>query len=471
MNIILNRQAYTALFLILLLAGCAAPAKSHKSAGLPDADQGTVSELAAEAAQLQDAEEDDDEGDDTSPEVAKTAGNSGEENLLDTALELTKTSQDLWAAGDAGKAIEVLDHAYSLILKAPADADGKNSQQKDDLRYLISKRLMEIYTSRLTSVKGKSNEIPLVMNEHVASEIKLFQTYERDFFIESYRRSGRYRDEMVKAYREAGIPEEITWLPLIESGFKIRAMSRARALGLWQFIPSTGYKFGLKRDAWVDERLDPAKATAASIAYLKELHNMFGDWATVLAAYNCGEGNVLRAIRGSKIDYLDNFWDLYQRLPRETARYYPRFIAVLTIMKDPAKYGFTLDELEKPAAYEVVTIEKPVHLKKIAEKTGCSDEELANLNPELRNHATPPEPYALKVPVGKKAAVLACVESLPKWSPPKIEYVVHRVRRGETLSRIAMHYRTSIQRIMEANNLRRGKLLSIGQRLKIPVRS
>jgi membrane-bound lytic murein transglycosylase D len=191
----------------------------------------------------------------------------------------------------------------------------------------------------------------------------------------------------------------------------------------------------------------------------------------VLAAYNCGEGNVLRAIRGQKIDYLDNFWDLYQRLPRETARYYPRFLAVLTIMKDPAKYGFTFDELEKPAAYEVVTIEKPVHLKKIAEKTGCSDEELANLNPELRNQATPPEPYELKVPVGKKDAVLACVASLPKWSPPKLEYVVHRVRRGETLSRIAMHYRTSVQRIMEANNLRRGKLISVGQRLKIPVRN
>jgi len=477
MNIIKKHHTYIVLFLVLLLAGCAA---SHKAARHPGADQGTASQdsldnalpIQADAAQLQDAEGDDDEGDDISPEVAKIAGVvSGEENPLDTALELTKKSQDLWAAGDAGKAIEVLDHAYSLILKAPADADGKNSQQKDDLRYLISKRLTEIYTSRLTSVKGKNNEIPLVMNEHVANEIKLFQTFERDFFIESYRRSGRYRDEMVKAYREAGIPEEITWLPLIESGFKGRAMSRARALGLWQFIPSTGYKFGLKRDAWVDERLDPAKATAASIAYLKELHNMFGDWATVLAAYNCGEGNVLRAIRGAKIDYLDNFWDLYQRLPRETARYYPRFIAVLTIMKDPAKYGFTLDELEKPAAYEVVTIEKPVHLKKIAEKTGCDDEELADLNPELRNQATPPEPYQLKVPVGKKEAVLACVESLPKWSPPKIEYVVHRVRRGETLSRIAMHYRTSIQRIMEANNLRRGRLLSIGQRLKIPVRS
>ena len=473
------RFLYAAFLLSFFLVGCAVPTTSQTATTNTDINHVPTSNDHAGNALLSHADPssdliaaDADDGEDSTLEETKNGiASPGEESSLDAALELTATSQELWASGDAGKAIEVLDQAYALILKAPADADGKNSQQKDDLRFLISKRLMEIYTSRLTAVRGKHNEIPLVMNEHVAGEIKLFQTMERDFFIESYKRSGKYREEMVKAFREAGIPEEITWLPLIESGFKARAMSRARALGLWQFIPSTGYKYGLKRDAWIDERLDPGKATAASIAYLKELHQMFGDWATVLAAYNCGEGNVLRAIRGQKIDYLDNFWDLYQRLPRETARYYPRFLAVLTIMKDPAKYGFTLDDLEKPAAYEVATIEKPVHLKKIAEKTGCSAEELANLNPELRNQATPPEPYALKVPVGKKDAVLACVDALPKWSPPKLDYVVHRVRRGETLSRIAMHYRTSVQRIMEANNLRRGKLISIGQRLKIPVRT
>ncbi len=469
--------SYPAIILAFLLVSCSAHTSPEKAAQQiesiqsPSAGNGAGTLLdQADLVPDQNVDEADDGEDSAQDETRNGNAAPVEENPLDTALELTATSQDLWEAGDAGKAIDALDQAYALILKAPADAEGKDSQQKDDLRYLISKRLMEIYTSRLNSVNGIHNEIPLVMNEHVASEIKLFQTMERDFFIESYKRSGRYREEMVKAFREAGIPEEITWLPLIESGFKVRAMSRARALGLWQFIPSTGYKFGLKRDAWIDERLDPGKATAASIAYLKELHQMFGDWATVLAAYNCGEGNVLRAIRRQKIDYLDNFWDLYQRLPRETARYYPRFLAVLTILKDPAKYGFTLDELEKPAAYEVVTIEKPVHLKKIAEKTGCSDEELANLNPELRNRATPAEPYELKVPVGKKEAVLACVDTLPKWSPPQMDYVVHRVRRGETLSRIAMHYRTSVKRIIELNNLRRGKLISIGQRLKIPVR-
>ncbi|HEX9021751.1 MAG TPA: transglycosylase SLT domain-containing protein [Nitrospirota bacterium] len=379
-------------------------------------------------------------------------------------------SQELWAAGDTEKAIEALDQAYALVLKTPADSEGKSIQQKDDLRFMISKRFMEIYTSRLTAVKGKSKEIPLVVNEHVEREIALFQTLERDFFIESYRRAGRYRGELVKAFRDAGIPEEITWLPLIESGFKVRALSRARALGLWQFIPSTGYKYGLKRNAWVDERLDPAKATAAAIAYLQELHEVFGDWATVLAAYNCGEGNVFRVIRQQKVDYLDNFWDLYGRLPRETARYYPRFLAVLAILKDPAKYGFTFEEQDRPLSYEAVTVEKAVQLRTIAGKIGCSEEDLKDLNPELRHAATPNTPYDLKIPLGKKDTLLASLDSLPTWSPPKPLYVYHRVRRGETLSMIANRYRSSIQRIREANGLRTGRMLRVGQRLRIPVR-
>jgi len=462
---------------VLFLSGCAvsvAPKTADRTDissknFATDVGADTLQSLVEASLATGNEEADVDEGDDV--EEAKTGAAAGEEGYLDRALELTEMSRELWAAGETDKAIEALDQAYALVLRTPLDADGKNIQQKDDLRFLVSKRLMEIYTSRRTAVNGTQNEIPLVVNDHVEREIKLFQTLERDFFIESYKRSGKYRGQMVKSFREAGIPEEITWLPLIESGFKVRALSRARALGLWQFIPSTGYKFGLKRNAWVDERLDPEKATAGAIAYLKELHHVFGDWATVLAAYNCGEGNVFRVIRQQKVDYLDNFWDLYERLPRETARYYPRFLAVLAILKDPAKYGFTLSELDAPLPYEIVTVERPVHLRKLAEKINCPEEDLVNLNPELRHAATPNTAYDLKVPVGMKDALLAHIDSLPKWSPPKAEFVVHRVRRGETLSTIAVRYRTSIQRIVEANGLRSGRMIRAGQKLKIPVRA
>ncbi len=403
--------------------------------------------------------------------VKKEAGDD-DQSLLDTALELTEAAQEYWQDNDMEHAFQSLDEAYGLILSVPNNpGNPKLTQEKEDIRFMISKRIIEMYASRHVSVKGSHREIPMVVNDHVMREIQSFQTLERDFFMEAYKRSGRYRGAMVKALKEAGLPEELSWLPLIESGFKTRALSRSHAFGLWQFIPSTGYKFGLKRNDWIDERLDPDKATAAAIAYFKELHGMFGDWATVLAAYNCGEGSVARVIRDQKIDYLDNFWDFYERLPRETARYYPRFLATLAIVKDPAKYGFTLEEPDKPLAYEEVTVGKPVRLSALAAKCDVPVEDLATLNPELRRDATPATSYALKVPVGKKETVLAGIDSLPKWSPPKVEYVVHRVRRGENLSLIALRYRTSAEKIREANNLKKGKLLRVGQRLKIPTRS
>jgi membrane-bound lytic murein transglycosylase D len=400
----------------------------------------------------------------------KKENSDDEQVYLDTALELTETAQEYWEDGDVDHAIEALDQAYALMLRVSGN-NAKLSQQKEDLRIVISKRVIELSASRKTAVRGTSDEIPMIMNDYVQREIQSFQTVERDFFIESYRRSGKYRGEIVNELKAAGMPEDLSWLPLIESGFKVRALSRSRALGLWQFIPSTGYKYGLKRNAWIDERLDPPKATASAIAYFKDLHEMFGDWATVLAAYNCGEGNVARLIRQQKINYLDNFWDLYERLPRETARYYPRFLAVLAIIKDPARYGFTLEEPDKPLPYETVSLEKPVHLRTIAENIKIEAEFLTALNPELRYDATPNTSYALRVPPGTSQAVLACIDKMAKWAPPKVEYIMHRVRRGETLKLIALRYRTSTQKIMDANNLRRGKLLRVGQKLKIPTRN
>jgi len=268
--------------------------------------------------------------------------------------------------------------------------------------------------------------------------------------------------------KEAGLPADLAWLPLIESGFKVDAQSKARALGLWQFIASTGQKFGLKRDTWVDERLDPEKATAAAIAYLQELHHIFGDWTTVLAGYNCGEGRVLRTIRSQKISYLDNFWDLFQQLPYETAQYVPRFLATLHILKAPAKYGFDFKEPDNPLAYDTVSIKKPVQLKAVANALGVTEEELRALNPELRHQATPPTTYALKVPEGKTDILLARISDLPKWSPPTSAY--HRVQKGESLSVIAQKYRTSVARIVQENNIQKKNMIRVGQRLKVPMR-
>jgi len=392
------------------------------------------------------------------------------QELVDSALEYCQTSNDYWEQGDLDNAIDALDKAYLLILKVSPDAEPELLQQKEDLRITISKRIVEVYASRFTAANGDHTVIPLVMNRHVERALDLFAGREREFFIAAYRRSGKYRPAIVRALNEAGLPEELSWLPLIESGFKIRAMSRARALGLWQFIASTGYKFGLKRNMWIDERMDPDKSTSAAIAYLKELHQIFGDWTTVLAAYNCGERRVLNRIKSQRINYLDNFWDLYERLPRETAFYVPKFLAVLHILNDPEAHGFTLPPVDEEVKGEEVDIHKQVHLETIAKRLEIDYELLTDLNPELRHHLTPNEPYILKVPPGKGVVLLAKLDDIPVWRPPVPAYVVHRVRYGESLSVIADKYGTSVSAIMDMNGLGSRNYLKVGWKLRIPVK-
>ena len=391
--------------------------------------------------------------------------------ILDEALEYCQASQEFWQKGELENAVEALDQAYALILKINIDDQPKLIQQQDDLRFLISKRILEIYASRHIVVNGKHQAIPTVINRYVETEIERFtRGEEKTFFIESYKRSGRYRPFIKAALIEAGLPAELSWLPLIESGFKVNAFSRARALGLWQFIPSTGYKFGLKRNKYIDERLDPEKSTRAAIAYLKELHQIFGDWTTVMAAYNCGEGRVLRVIRHQNINYLDNFWDLYERLPSETARYVPRFLATLHIVNNLEQYGLDTIALDPPVEYETVAVSKQIHLKHVAPAIAVSLEVMKGLNPELRYKLLPPDTYALKVPVNKGEQLLAKINEIPVSSPPKPTFVYHRVRRGETLSTISRRYRTSVRKIMRANNLRRSNYIVAGRLLKIPQR-
>lgn len=390
---------------------------------------------------------------------------------LDEALELCEVAQEYWQQGELENAVEALDRAYALILSVDTSNRPKLIQQKEDLRFMISKRILEIYASRNIVVNGNHNAIPIAINQHVQAEINLFTTgREKRFFIESYQRSGRFRGEIVKSLKAAGLPEELSWLPLIESGYKVNAYSHARALGLWQFIPSTGYKFGLERNKFIDERMDPEKSTRAAIEYLKELHRIFGDWATVLAAYNCGEGRVLKVIKSQNVNYLDNFWDLYERLPRETARYVPRFLATLHILNNPETYGLDMVSVDPPMAFETVTINKQVHLKNIAKSIGSDEKALQELNPELRYRILPGDNYRLRIPPGHGDLLMAEIDQIPVSHPPQRAYVYHRVHNGETLSVIARKYRTSVKSIMQANNLRRSNYIVAGKRLKIPQR-
>ena len=388
----------------------------------------------------------------------------------DRALDLCNIAQEMWETGKLEEAILNLDSAYQTILDIDTDSFPEFSQQKEDLRFSISKRILEIYASRQIVVNGQHNEIPIIENHHVKQEIKRLTGPERKFFIQSLQRAGRYRPFIVAELKKAGLPEELSWLPLIESGYKVRALSPARALGLWQFIPSTGYKFGLSRNYYIDERLDPEKSTRAAISYLKELHNLFGDWTTVLAAYNCGEGRVLQKIRRQKINYLDNFWDLYQQLPRETARYVPRFLATLHIVNHLSDYNISVTNPWEPIPYKTCKIEKQIRLKDIAREIDTDVSTLKQLNPELRYALLPPEPYEIRIPEDKTELFLAKLDKIKTTYAPPSRFVYHRVRKGDTLSGLAKKYNTSMRAISSVNRIYKNHTIIAGKVLKIPVR-
>lgn len=471
----LNRYSFLVLltsFLMLISWACSSGQKKiplNKAPSPPQKEEKTGRATAPATAPVSESQ-----NNPTNPEQNnKTAELEAQEtpSTTEEVYMLIQEAQEALEKGDLDEALVLLDRAYSTLLKIEASTDSPLYQEKNDLRILLAQKIQQVYAFRLPPPSTNHKTIPLVENNWVLLEIKSFQTTERKFFEEAYRCSGLYRPMIVEEFKKAGLPVELSWLPLIESSFKPRALSRARALGLWQFIASTGYRYGLKRDRFVDERMDPVKSTRAAIKYLSELHDFFGDWTTAIAAYNCGELRVQNVIRAQKIDYLDNFWDLFTNLPYETARYVPRFIATLLIIENPEKYGFNLPEPEPALTCETVTVSKPVKLSVIASKLGLDQNLLIQLNPELRHDSTPNYEYQLRVPQGYAEQTLASLNEVPNWIPPEAVFGWHIVKKGETLGLIARRYRTTVQAIVRLNNLRSATLIYPGQKIKIPGRA
>lgn len=482
----IRSRARLALILLvpaLLLAGCSSSPKPAKTAPRPVAKMPQETKPAAPP----DAETAKAPEPSPPPVLAKEdingdlqADKNGETDKEASALleEGITAYQDALAAIDRGElevALVKLDEAYAIIPKVKLPPDSPLLQEKNDLRILIAQRIQQVYASSQKmyaprpAVSSINNSIPLVENQWVTKEISSFQTGEKAWFLEAYKRSGLYKDMILAEIRKAGLPDQVLWLPMIESWFRVRALSRARALGMWQFISSTGYRYGLKRDKYIDERMDPVKATVAAVQYLGDLHDLFGDWTTALAAYNCGEGYVQKVIRAQRIDYLDNFWDLFNNLPWQTARYVPRFIAALMIISDPAKYGFDLPAPDPPLTFESVRINTPVKLSSLAQSLGIDPLLLTILNPELRFDSTPNYEYDLRVPDGYAEKCLACLPALPQYVPPDVVTDRYRVMKGDTLGEIARKFRTSVDGIVRINGLKSRTLIREGQVLRIPV--
>lgn len=315
---------------------------------------------------------------------------------------------------------------------------------------------------------GSRSDMPIDANDRVVASLHFFQTRGRKTFAIWLQRAGRYRTLITDILQREGMPSDLFYLAVIESGLNPRAYSRSRAVGLWQFMAHTGRMMGLKRTHWIDERRDPIKATEAAARYLKDLFAEFGDWRLALAAYNGGPGRVRRAIaRADTNDY----WQL--DLPRETKNYVPLFMAATIIAKDPQLFGFEPQAEEPPFAYEEVVLPKDwpyVDLQAAAQLLGIERQVLHDLNPELRQDITPPgsrPPYTLRVPTGKRQLLLDQYASLPV--PQKATVHQYRVQRGDTISSIAQSFGVSTRVVIAANSLRNPNFIRPRQLLYIPV--
>jgi peptidoglycan lytic transglycosylase D len=312
------------------------------------------------------------------------------------------------------------------------------------------------------------HDIPIQQNSRVLQYVELFQGRLREFIQDGLTRGTQYLPMIQRVFRAEGLPLDLAYIPIIESGFKPNALSKASAKGPWQFMKPTAREQGLKFDWFIDERSDPEKATVAAAKYLKSLHKLFnGDWHLVLAAYNGGLGRVQRAIKRSG---RDDFWSLSQSsryLPRETREYVPLILAAIVVAKNPAQYGFEITPAE-PINYEKVNVPRAIDLRRVAEWTGTSIDEIQALNPELRRWTTPiryPQ-YEVKVPAGTADALTTKLASAAPSDFVSLNW--YTVKRGETLSSIARKLRVARSELAEANHLSTKAKVRPGQDLIIP---
>jgi membrane-bound lytic murein transglycosylase D len=312
-------------------------------------------------------------------------------------------------------------------------------------------------------------DIPIVMNTLVEKWLDYFQNRGRKYYAAYLERSGRYVPMMKRILRENGLPEDIIYLAMIESGFRPSAKSRAKAVGTWQFMKGTGKLYGLRTSFWIDERRDPEKSTIAAAQHLKDLYDEFNSWPLAFAGYNAGRGKITKAIRKYSTE---DFWEMSRSRNRylrsETKNYVPKMIAAALIAKSPEKYGFTNVAYENPLEYDKVLVPRPTEVSRIAEGLGIDEEILVDLNPELLKGITPPDipNYELRIPKGFQEKFVAIYPDVQKKSITSV--VRHVVTRQDTLASISKRYGVTESTLRSFNRMDSSRVRR-GQQLAIPV--
>jgi membrane-bound lytic murein transglycosylase D len=318
---------------------------------------------------------------------------------------------------------------------------------------------------------GADWDLPNLDHERVDFWVERFTTDKRDDFTRFLERSGRYVPMISAKLEERGMPQDLIYLAMIESGFNATAYSHAAAAGIWQFISETGQRYGLDINAAVDERYDPVKATDSALDYLTYLHNRFDSWYLAAAAYNTGEnrvGRIMREETGSEKGSEESYYDIWHRLPRETRDYVPLMVAAARITKEPAKYGFDHVEMQAPLAYEEIVVDPATPLVAVASAAGITLDAIRDLNPHFRMERTRNDKRSVvRVPEGARTAFLVNWPQVRQEST--LAFTEYRIRQGDSLLAIARQHGVSVQALRQENQLRNDRIVA-GRTLRIPSR-
>lgn len=342
---------------------------------------------------------------------------------------------------------------------APADVAGDVTFGAVDPN-LIAKAQSQLKTTK--------SDLPLVVNDYVAAYINFFANTQKghNTLLHSFQRGGRYRAMIQRVMAEEGVPQDLIYLAVAESGFNPRAMNpKSRAGGMWQFMPTGDY--GLARTSYVDERFDPEKSTRAYARYMKFIYNTLGDWYLSMAGYDWGTGNVQRAVQ--KTGYAD-FWELYKRnnLPGETKNYVPQILAAIIIANNPKQYGFEEITLDPPVLTDTVTVNYSLDMRLVSDVVEAPLDEIQALNPALLRNLTPPDStYDLHLPAGRATMFQQRIAKIPESHRDEWRY--HRVTADDTLESVARTYRVNVSDLAEANQLREDQSLSNIDALVVPT--
>ena len=372
--------------------------------------------------------------------------------------------------------LEFVLHLDSLNMTAVFEEDSI-------FEYIPASEPAEVVKERLMAIE---HTIPLTYNDRIHGFINYFTIKDRDYTRMVLRRTGQYFPLFEKYLALYNLPQELKYLAVVESGLNPKAISRARAVGLWQFMPATGRYFGLHNNWYIDDRMDPEKSTEAACKYLSQLYNMFHDWELVLAAYNSGPGNVRKAIRRS--GYKKKFWEIYRYLPRETRSYLPQFVAIAYTINYAREHNLTKTPEDTLLPNDTLAVRQFLNLTTLANLTGTTLEDIHRLNPSILYHVIPEtgKTYVINIPLAAKENLDAhrtlVIDSASRTGKAEAEAlakkiaggtygrerIIYTVRSGDVLGAIALRYRVRVEDLKKWNNLH-GTLIRTGQKLSIWV--